>query len=195
MAIIILLHGWSGAGKDMVGQILCTNYGFQRLAFADELKRMICEEYGFPITWTQTQEGKRRVVDSAGMTVRQLMIKRGQEIRAERNDPGLFARGVANQILEKISSEPSSRFVITDWRLPCEFSILEQIFAPHCCKLLKVFVQNAKQTESPVQDTVTENQLQKYIFDARIDNDGHSLQTLQAEVERKLYDHIFVSEV
>ena len=197
MAVVLLLHGWSGAGKDMVGKILCDRYGFQRLAFADELKRMICEEYAFPIEWTQTQEGKQRIIPSTSdQTVRQILIQRGQEIRAEQNDLGFFARGVANQIIEKMTSKPSSsRFIITDWRLPIEFSTLESMFASHYYKLLKVLVRNVQQTESPVQDQTTEYQLQKYIFDARIENDGQSLETLQAEIEQKLYDHIFMNEV
>lgn len=195
MATIILLHGWSGAGKDMVGKILCQSYGFQRLAFADTLKEMICEEYAFPIEWTQTQEGKQRIVSSAGgLTIRQLMIKRGQEIRAEQNDLGFFARGVANQILTKLSNDPFSRIVITDWRLPIEFSTLEQILAPYCCKLLKVCVRNIQQTTSPVQDSVTEYQLQKYVFDAYIQNNGISLTQLEKEVEQKLTDHINCQE-
>ena len=195
MAIIVLLHGWSGAGKDMVGKILCDRYGFQRLAFADELKRIICEEYDFPIEWTQTQEGKQRIIPStSGQTVRQILIQRGQEIRAEQNDPGFFATFICNIILTKIK-EGSEKIVITDWRLPIEFSTLESMFASHYCKLLKVLVRNKQQTESPVQDQTTEYQLQKYIFDARIENDGQSLQTLQAEIEQKLYDHIFMSEV
>lgn len=195
MAIVVLLHGWSGAGKDVVGGLMNKLWGFQRLAFADELKRIISEEYNFPIEWTQTQDGKQCIVPSAGgLTVRQILIQRGQEIRAEQNDHGFFARFIGNTILSK-NNEGSEKFVITDWRLPIEFSTLESMFASHYCKLLKVLVRNTQQTESPVQDQTTEYQLQKYIFDARIENDGQSLQMLQTEIEQKLYDHIFVSEV
>lgn len=36
--MIIGLSGYAGAGKDTVGQILVSDYGFKRLAFADTLK-------------------------------------------------------------------------------------------------------------------------------------------------------------
>jgi hypothetical protein len=193
MVCVLLVCGWSRSGKDTVGTIICNQWGFKRLAFADELKRIICEEYSFPIEWTQTQEGKQTIVPSTGQTVRQLLIKRGQEIRAEQNDPGFFARIVANSILSQINNE-SAKFVITDWRLPVEFSTIETMLAPHGCKIMKVQVRNSQQYQSPVQDQTTEYQLRKYIFDARIENDGQSLQNLQLEVEHKLYDHIFVSE-
>jgi len=194
MACIILLSGWSGAGKDAVGGLMTKLWGFQRVAFADELKRVIAKEYDFPIEWTQTQDGKRQIVPSAGKTVRELMIQRGQEIRKEQNDPGFFARHIASQIIEEIQVNPTAKFVCTDWRLPIEFSTLESMLVPYNCKLLKVCVRNLQQKESPVQDTTTEYQLQKYVFDAILYNDGVSLIALQDELEKKLYDHIFLHD-
>jgi hypothetical protein len=194
MACIILLSGWSGAGKDAVGGLMTKLWGFQRVAFADELKRIIAKEYDFPIEWTQTQDGKRQTIPSAGKTVRELMIQRGQEIRKEQNDPEFFARHIGLQIIERIKSNPTSKIVCTDWRLPIEFTALEKMLLPFNCKLLKVCVRNLLQTESPVQDITTEYQLQKYVFDAILYNDGVSLTTLQAELEKKLYDHIFLHD-
>ncbi len=194
MACVVLLNGWSGAGKDAVGGLMTKLWGFKRVAFADELKRIIAKEYDFPIEWTQTQEGKQRIVPSAGKTVRELMIQRGQEIRKEQNDPGFFARHIASQIIEEIQVNPTAKFVCTDWRLPVEYSTLESMLLPFNCKLLKVCVRNIQQKESPVQDTTTEYQLQKYVFDAILYNDGVSLIALEVELLQKLHDHIFLQE-
>ena len=192
MPVVVLVSGWSGAGKDAVGTILQHKWGFKRLAFADELKRLIIEEYNIPLHWTETQEGKRNVESTTGKTVRQLLIQRGQEIRAEKDDPGYFARCVGNQILEQIQSEKG--FVITDWRLPIEISTLESMFAPYGILIIKARVYNSTQNESPVNDSTTENQLERYIFDAHIQNDGVSYDALEVEVEQKLYEHIIIEE-
>lgn len=192
MSVVVLLSGWSGAGKDVVGSIVQHKWGFKRLAFADELKRLICEEYKVPSVWTETQEGKRNTEPTTGKTVRQLLIQRGQEIRAEKDDPGYFARCVGNQILQQFQS--AKGFVITDWRLPIEISTLESMLAPYGIPIIKARVYNSTQSESPVQDSTTENQLERYIFDAHIQNDGVLYSALEKEVEQKLYDHIFVEE-
>ncbi len=192
MTVVVLVSGWSGAGKDAVGSILQRKWGFKRLAFADELKRLICEEFNIPAEWTTTQEGKQKIEPTTGKTVRQLLIQRGQEIRAEKGDPGYFARCVGNQILEQIRL--AKGFIITDWRLPIEISTLESMFAPHGIRIIKARVYNSIQTESPVKDSTTENQLERYIFDAHIQNDGVSYEALEKEVEQKLYGHIFVEE-
>ena len=55
---VFLLSGWSTAGKDSVGAILQSEYGVQRLAFADVLKEMIAEEFQFPVEWAHNEEGK-----------------------------------------------------------------------------------------------------------------------------------------
>ncbi len=51
---VILLSGWSTAGKDTVGSILIRNLNATRMAFADVLKEMVAKEYGFPMFWTRT---------------------------------------------------------------------------------------------------------------------------------------------
>ena len=119
---VFLLSGWSTAGKDSVGAILQSEYGVQRLAFADVLKEMVAEEFQFPVEWAHSEEGKlKKPLMGGGRTVRELLISRGQGIRAERNDPGLFARLVAEKI--KQSTAP---IVITDWRLYVELRTLEK---------------------------------------------------------------------
>ncbi len=192
MCVVILISGWSGAGKDVIGTILQTKWKYKRLAFADELKRLICDEFKFPLEWTTTQEGKQTLVPATGKTVRQLLIQRGQEIRAEKDDPGYFARVVGNQILQQFQS--ANGFVITDWRLPIEISTLESMLAPCGILILKARVHNSTQTESPVKDSTTEHQLERYIFDAHIQNDGVSYDALVKEVEEKLYHHVHIED-
>ena len=48
---IVLLSGWSGSGKDFVANIF-TLYGFTKLSFAGELKKIISNKYSIPIELT-----------------------------------------------------------------------------------------------------------------------------------------------
>ena len=56
---IILLCGWAGAGKDATASILVNKYGYQRYAFADQLKDIASAIYGFPREMADTPDGKK----------------------------------------------------------------------------------------------------------------------------------------
>jgi hypothetical protein len=191
MPTVILIAGWSGAGKDAVGKIIQHKWGCPSFAFAGALKEMVADEYKFPLIWTETQEGKQRLL-SHGETVRQALIRRGQEIRAEYNDPGYFARIVANKIKHKLETTSFKTFVITDWRLPVELLTLEQELTSLGTTFRKVKVVREGQTESPVADKTTEYQLTDYIFDVTIHNEGTSFPALEAQVVEKLEPHLYL---
>ncbi len=191
MPTVILIAGWSGAGKDAVGKIIQHKWGCPRLAFADALKEMVATEYSFPIVWTETQQGKQWLLPH-GETVRQVLIRRGQEIRAEYNDPGFFARIVADKIKNTLETTTFKTFVITDWRLPVELLTLEQELTALGTTFRKVKVIREDQKESPVADRTTEYQLTDYIFDEVILNDGKSLQALEADVVEQIAPHLYL---
>lgn len=191
MPCVILIAGWSGAGKDTVGKVIQHKWGCPLYAFADILKEMVVEEYKFPFQWTQTQQGKQWLLPH-GETVRQVLIRRGQEIRAEHKDPGYFARIVANKIKHALETTDFKTFVITDWRLPVELLTLEQELTALGVSFRKVRVIREGQTESPIQDKTTEYQLVDYIFDEVIYNDGVSFQTLESQVVEKITPHLYL---
>jgi hypothetical protein len=179
---VILLSGWSGSGKDTTGILLERIANCSLLAFADVLKEMVAKEYGFPLFWAYSQQGKLRRV-SSGKTIRDLLVQRGQEIRGQQGS-GYFAKIVAEKIKSLVEvKEPCSNIVITDWRLPIELETLkEELDIP----ILKVRVQRLDQTKSPVADRETESQLDNWNFDCVLYNTGVSLQELEAEVVKKL---------
>jgi dephospho-CoA kinase len=176
---VFLLSGWSGAGKNAVGTILHEHYGFECMAFADVLKEIVAQEYKFPIHWAHTTVGKQTMLP-CGKTVRQLLIQRGQEIRAEKNDPGFFAKG----ILEKIR-HTENPVVITDWRLLAELSVID-----YGCRVdlgrptYMIRVVRKGQTQSPVEDSLTEHQLDDAPFDRTIENPGTSLDELEVVIDK-----------
>lgn len=184
--IIILLSGWAGAGKDATAGLL-GNYGFKRYAFADALKRHVAEEYKFPLQWCYTQSGKQQRLETAdGKTVRDVLIFRGQQIRAEKKNPGYFAEITANQILDNFCEKA----VISDWRLLCELQSLKQFFFMNT-RLITVRINRIGQEDSPVKDSLTEHELDDFPFDIVIENPGSSWQGLEKEIHLKL-NHILV---
>ena len=190
---VFLLSGWSNAGKDTVGKSMLHTYGAPHYAFADELKETVAKEFDIPFHWTQTEIGKATRLPN-GKTVREILIQRGQEIRAERNDPMYFAKGVAKKIISKYESDPETygTFCITDWRLPEEFSAIEQALVPQGFQVYKVRVKRVYpdgsliSNSSPVKDSLTETQLDRWVFDAYINNPLDGYAALTAEVVEKL---------
>lgn len=145
---IILLRGFSHSGKDYVGNILCEKYGYKRYAFADSLKKLVADEFNYPLEKLHTQEGKLEVCksDSLHRTYRQILID--EALRMRNIDAGIFAKYCCQDILD-LESVPD-RIVITDWRYPNEFNIVSKMFPTH--KVTSVLVQRIGQDKSPVQD-------------------------------------------
>lgn len=180
---VLLLSGWSTSGKDTVGKILEKEFKAFHFAFADILKEIVAQEYNFPVNLTHSEKGKQTVLAN-GKTIRELLIKRGQEIRKEKNDTGYFSRIVAKQIQNlSLMAKPPKLVVVTDWRLPIELDIVKSILS---YPVYTVRIQREGLTQSPIKDSETESQLDNYNFDYVIENDGVSLETLKMEVLKKL---------
>jgi dephospho-CoA kinase len=187
--LILLLSGWAGSGKDATARVL-SNAGFQRWAFADELKRQVANELGISLGMTHTVEGKNTVIQ--GKTVREWLIQRGQEIRAEKQNPGYFAWKVCDSLFEtqmrlmatSTATHPL-RICISDWRLLDEYEIVKRFAEQSGHTLVTVRIQREGQVRSSVNDLLTEHQLDEFPFDVRIRNNGTWSQ-LQEELQNKL---------
>jgi hypothetical protein len=145
---IILLRGFSHSGKDYVGNILCKKYGYKRYAFADSLKKLVANEFNYPLEKLHTQEGKLEVCksDSIKRTYRQILID--EALRMRNIDAGIFAKYCCQDILD-LDSVPD-KIVITDWRYPNEIDIVSKMISTH--KVTPILVQRVGQDKSPVQD-------------------------------------------
>lgn len=118
--VVILLGHKAGVGKDTLGQHLIEKEGFKRLAFADKLKDVVADLYGFTNEQMYTDAGKNTVDERYGLTPRVVLQDFGQEQRAR--FPDIWADYVFRQI-ELLSS---TNFVITDFRFPNEFTVAER---------------------------------------------------------------------
>jgi hypothetical protein len=187
---IIFLSGWSTSGKDTVGKILEKRHRAVLFAFADVLKEIVAKEFQFPVGWAYSEEGKNTILTN-GKSVREMLIKRGQEIRKEKGTD-YFAKIVANQIHNLATMSTSEQIVVvTDWRLPIELETL-QIMLKY--PIYAVRIQRKGQTNSPIKDSETESQLDAFPFNFFIDNDGLSLESLQNEIDIKLKDILSIED-
>jgi len=152
--IIILLRGFSKAGKDTVGEIMCNLFGYTRVAFADSLKRMTAVKYGCPLNILHTQEGKEQFCPGTTLTWRQVMIR--DSLVEKKTNPDIYAELTATEINDNsrlsITSSPSpqSKFVITDWRFPNELAVIQREFPEALIKTVAVY--RTGQETSPVDD-------------------------------------------
>jgi hypothetical protein len=182
---ILFLNGWSGAGKDAAAAIVQRRYGFQRLAFADPLKLIVADELGVPLEMLHTQEGKATKLPN-GETIRDVLIRRGQEIRAQAKDPGYFANCVANSILND-DSVPNG-YIISDWRLMVEYETVMRRLG-HMCTAYTVRIYRQGQIESPVKNSYTENGLDTILFDFTLENPGTTLEEFEIVIG-KTFDSV-----
>ena len=127
---VVLVAGWSQAGKDTIGGFLSANHGFKRYAFADAVKDAAAKRYGFDRALADTQTGKESVVEPknflmpAGRTVRQWVEYHAEE-RKRVEGADCWAASLAAALLGR-SIRPS-KVVITDWRFPEELVALQRL--------------------------------------------------------------------
>ena len=128
MTTVLLLSGRAGSGKDAAASLLMEEVGFQRLAFADFLKRDVAAKYGLPLDLFHTSAKDQPLPLPAfkGKTPRTLLLDHARIARSV--DLDVYARQVAAAIKEAVAVDPvrNSRFVISDWRYRREYEFLER---------------------------------------------------------------------
>lgn len=151
--MLLGLLGYGTSGKDAVGSILVRDHGFTRLAFADPLKDIARDLYG----WNGAKDDAgRRLLQSVGMEYR------------ERMGADYWLRRVFEQY------DPSVPTVITDVRLPNEIDAIRERGG----LLLRI----DRPGVGPANEHITESAWRAYAPDAVIVNDG-TLEDLERAVE------------
>lgn len=147
-ALIVLIAGWSHAGKDSVAKILVESYDFQKLAFADPIKHQVARDQNIPIEWCYDQEKKASSLPSNPMkTLREELISVAETAREE--DKEVWARAVGEKI-QKAIQRGKRMFVISDWRHLEELWALQKCVPTAC--IVPTRVERPSQLISPVPD-------------------------------------------
>jgi hypothetical protein len=171
--IIILLRGFSNSGKDFVGDIICTQYGYKQFSFADSLKKIVSDKYNIPLTLLYSQEGKKMIYNNNNnITYRQLLID--EALKLKETEPDIFAKHCCDMI-RTINNE---KIVITDWRFNNELDVLKQNFPD--AKIIPVNVIRTNQHKSPIDD-ISEYHLMDRKDDITIINN----------MDNSIYDNIY----
>lgn len=185
--ILLILSGWSQSGKDSVADYLQNYYGFKRFAFADALKTMCCRMLNIPSDSFKTQEQKAMHIPgvSSDLSRREFSIKFAKWFLTTTGDYGYFAKSIIKELKTAISK--GQNCVITDWRLPIELEVVRKelalLLVGRKLELYTVRVQRLNQTESPVQESVTEHTLDTAEFDILFQNPGTSQVELKENVD------------
>jgi hypothetical protein len=86
MPLLIGLTGKALAGKDTVGDLLVTHYGFLKMALANPLKKAAAIAFGESRAVFLTQEGKAETSPCWGLTRRVILQRFGEALRQEFGD-------------------------------------------------------------------------------------------------------------
>jgi len=205
MRKILLVNGAVGSGKDELTNRLLIEYNIDRsvkLAFADELKRIINKLYDVPLNLLNgTQKDKEQLttisknkikVDGFDykneyFTVRELMCHVGDKLKEL--DLYCWCRPVAS-FIEKCRSEPGNNvgwwkniqyFFVSDLRFPFEYEYLKNNCKEAEIKTIKLLRSSGQQNKHN-----SETSLKEFKFDNIIDNRNLSKAETFAEF-MKLY--------
>jgi len=136
--VVIAVTGARRCGKDVIADHLCNSYGFHKMRFADPLKRMVAEAFGF--THEQVDGYDKDVVDQTyGISPRRVLQFMGTEIMQFRLRELLpcagrtfWAQRLLVEIMRRSSSsgsEEQRRIVISDMRFLHEYQYISSELA------------------------------------------------------------------
>jgi len=183
---IILLNGAAGSGKDASAELLLDEFGFVRVAFADELKQDCADHFKIPVALFHSTTAKDKP-DSRlnGQTPRSVMIERA--LIARLTDPEIYCRSVGHAITQHLI-EGRDNIVISDLRYRTELNYIIREFGDIanilCFKIIRPDV-----TPS---DSLSEHDLDDFSdWNAIIYNTGtiSDLRTLWHRLMRKHLHH------
>ena len=190
--LIIALTGRPGAGKDSIADVLAPQQGFARIAFADALRREVCEAWRIDLRMLTDRPTKELELPAlaAGMCSDPAFMRwvadGGDSLTAPRSPrwalqrwasfkrqftPDYFARIVERWIRRQLGSG-WNRIVVTDLRDPVEEAMLRRLGA----KVVRVHRPELAALPSDTAMHVSE-QHHRIKADADILNDG-SMQAL-----------------
>ena len=120
MLDIIGITGRAGSGKDTVGQFLVERYGFERIAFADPLKRIARE-----IGWDGGKEDAGNCAHCGMLQGRTLLQVLGTEGLRQHLGKNVWIDALLRHIVTTRALTGQSRWVITDVRYTNEADMIQ----------------------------------------------------------------------
>ena len=176
--MIIGLSGYARSGKDEVAKILVQEYGYERVAFADPIRRMLYELNPVIVESNLLDSVTlQNLVDSQGWDE----AKKDPEVRLMLQNLGVSARKI---ISEDVWVETALRYVvegskvvITDVRFPNEAKAISRLHG----QMWRI----SRSGVSAVNNHISESALDDYKFNQILKNEG-TLESLQELVRNRV---------
>lgn len=187
--VLIGLCGYAGVGKDTAARVLLDELSFQRIAFANPIKKallaldpllpspqegqyMRLSEFCESHPWSEVKEYPE---------VRRLMQILGTEVGRNLFDPDLWVKLAKRQLESTLSV---GDVVVTDVRFPNEARLVRGYGG--------VLVRIERPGFGPVNEHVSDRASERWAYDHRIDNDS-DVKALQAKL-RQLVSQLMSDE-
>lgn len=178
---IIGLTGYAGTGKDTVRELLCTNHGFEGMAFADPIRMMLRElllSNGITDAWMQDRQLKEAIIPALGVSYRHMAQTLGTEWgRSLHTD---FWTRTAGAYIDDANQQPgtfNASFVVSDVRFANEAQWVRERGG--------VIWRVERSAAVPVRAHASEAEIYHIHADAVVDNNG-SIDDLQLQVSQLL---------
>lgn len=190
--MIIGLCGAQGVGKDTVGDILVSEYGFTRITFATALKDVISILFSWPrellegITeesriWRETiNEYWSEKLGIAGFTPRKALQIIGTNLLRHQFYDDIWVNIVENKINMLLSLDPNTNIVLTDCRFTNEFNMIKKFSNSHIIKIIKDIDSNQMVDTNKIHSS--EIEWHNYKFDKLLIN-NKSISELKIELK------------
>ena len=147
--MIIGLCGIQGAGKDTVGDILVSEYGFIKLTFASTLKDIVSVLFSWPRDLLEgiTEESRiwRETVDDfwtektgfENFTPRKALQLIGTDLFRIHFCNDIWSNIVENKIITTLKNNPKTNIVVSDCRFSNEFNLIKQFPDSYIIKVVR----------------------------------------------------------
>ena len=147
--MIIGLCGIQGAGKDTVGDILVSEYGFIKLTFASTLKDIVSVLFSWPRDLLEgiTEESRiwRETVDDfwtektgfENFTPRKALQLIGTDLFRIHFCNDIWSNIVENKIITTLKNNPKTNIVVSDCRFSNEFNLIKKFPNSYIIKVVR----------------------------------------------------------
>lgn len=158
--MIIMVSGYKRSGKDTCANYITKNYNFTRYAFADPIKKIVSEIYGWSLRYIE--EHKEEIDVRYGISPRQALQDFGtnyMQLHMCKNYPNFEQTIGRNFWVKKFKylymENPKINYVISDYRFPFEYEELKE-YHPVTLRIINdKCVCDGHESESYVKDLYT----------------------------------------
>lgn len=157
--VVVGIAGLKYHGKDTAAKVLINNHGFQRVSFADGVKKVVSEMLHVPVEWLHDPAKKELLHEPSGKTLREWMQLVGTEVG--RN---IWAPVWIQWWRDEIAEKGYDRVVATDMRFPNELEAIRKL-GGIAVRVIRPSLMSAK---------VDLHESERYAMDLRVDADLHN---------------------